>query len=321
MIVKPVKNPVYSYFKKNMGVLVGFLLLCIITSILSDKFLALRNITNILRQISSNALLAFGMTFVILTGGIDLSVGSVIAVSGAISLGLLQKGAALSICLLAGIVIGLAFGLVNGSIVAYSGMPPFITTLSTMIMGRGIAYIYMGGMTIRSNNKSFNAIGSGYLGPVPFPVIIMILLFCICWLLLNKTRFGRYVYAIGGNQEAAFYSGVNVKKTKIMVYSLSGVLAAAAGIIIAARTYSAIPTAGDGAEMDAIASVVLGGTSFTGGIGTLGSTFIGALIMGVLSNSLNLLEVPFYYQLVLKGIIILIAVYLDTIKKSRIRLA
>lgn len=313
-------NPIRAYFKRNLGVLIGLGLLCIITTLLTDKFLTSGNITNILRQISSNALIAFGMTFVILSGGIDLTVGSIIAVSGAISVSMMEHAIPLVICLLAGLAIGLIAGLINGVIIAYTNMPPFIVTLSTMTMWRGAAYIYTGGTTIRSKNELFNAIGTGFLGKIPIPVIIMFVVFGICWLILNRTKFGRHVYGIGGNQDAAFYSGINVSKEKIRIYILSGILAAGAGIIIAARTYAAIPTAGESAEMDAIASVVLGGTSFTGGIGTIGGTFIGALIIGVLSNSLNLLEVPYYYQLVLKGLIILLAVYFDMVKKGNSKL-
>lgn len=303
------------YIKKNMGILIGFVFMCIIFSFLSDRFLSVNNIFNILRQISINAILAFGMTYVILTGGIDLSVGSIVAVTGTVTCGLISKGSSIGTAILVGLIIGAVLGFFNGFVISKTGMPAFIVTLSMMTVARGLAYVYTDGKPIRSLNSKFNFIGNGYVDKIPVPIIIMIIIFIICTMLLNKSKFGRYIYAIGGNREAALFSGINVEKIEMLVYVISGFLSGLSGIILSARMYSGQPTVGQGFELDAIAAVVLGGTSFTGGIGTIGGTIIGALIIGVLNNGLNLIGVPFYYQLILKGLVIVAAVYFDTIKK------
>lgn len=299
------------------GSLIGLIILCIIISILTPSFLSVNNILNVLRQISINSILAFGLTFVIILGGIDLSIGSVLAVSGTFTCGFVADGMNLALALLIGLLIGLVFGTFNGFLISKIGMPSFIITLATMTIARGFAYIYTKGMPIRSQDESFNFIGNGYVGFIPFPIIILIVVLIISYLLLHKTIFGRYVYAIGGNREAAKYAGINILKVEITCFVISAIYAALSGIILAARMYSGQPTVGAGFEMDAIAAVVLGGTSFSGGSGRIIGSFFGALIIGVMNNGLNLLNVPFYYQLIIKGIVIIAAIYFDTVKKRK----
>ncbi len=295
--------------------LVGLLLLIVVVSILSPSFLSTRNILNILRQTSVNAIIAAGMTFVILTGGIDLSVGSVLALSGAFAASLLASGQSIIVAVIAAIVVGSVVGFLNGFIIAKGKLQPFIATLATMTILRGITLVFTDGkpITLGSNAlaMAFGKIGGGTILEVPSPVIITIVVFITCYYILNHTKMGRYTYALGGNEEATKLSGLNTDRIKIWVYTISGILSAVAGIIITSRLYSAQPTAGTGYELDAIAAVVLGGTKLTGGKGKISGTIIGALIIGVLSNALNILDVSSYYQMMVKGIVILIAVLLD----------
>jgi len=310
-------NPFLSFLKSKMGILIGLVVLCILITLNTDKFATVSNIINVLRQISMNTMIAVGMTMVIIICGIDLSVGSVIAMCGTFCAGLIDSGLAVPAAVCVALLMGVAVGVLNGMLIAKGKLPPFIVTLSTMTIIRGVAYIYSDGKPIRVLDQEFNFIGNGYIGPIPVPVIIMVLVLIICILLLSKTKFGKYVYAIGGNREAARYSGVKVERTEIIVYTISGLLAAMSGIILSARLYSGVPTSGSGAEMDAIAATVLGGTSFSGGIGTISGTIIGALIICVLSNGMNLLVIPHYYQLIIKGIVILAAIYADTLRLSK----
>lgn len=295
--------------------LVGLLLLIVVVSILSPSFLSGRNILNILKQTSVNAIIAAGMTFVILTGGIDLSVGSVLALSGAFAASLLASGQSIIVAVIAAIVCGAVVGFLNGFVIAKGKLQPFIATLATMTILRGVTLVFTDGkpITLGSNDlaMAFGKIGGGTLLGIPSPVIITILVFVACYYILNQTKMGRYTYALGGNEEATKLSGLNTDKIKIWVYTISGILSAIAGIIITSRLYSAQPTAGTGYELDAIAAVVLGGTKLTGGKGKITGTIIGALIIGVLSNALNILDVSSYYQMMVKGIVILIAVLLD----------
>nr|MCM0167391.1 ribose ABC transporter permease [Paeniclostridium ghonii] len=295
--------------------LVGLLLLIVVVSILSPSFLSSRNILNILRQTSVNAIIAAGMTFVILTGGIDLSVGSVLALSGAFAASILASGQSIVVAVIAAIVCGAVVGFLNGFVIAKGKLQPFIATLATMTILRGVTLVFTDGkpITLGSNDlaMAFGKIGGGTLLGIPSPVIITILVFVACYYILNKTKMGRYTYALGGNEEATKLSGLNTDKIKIWVYTISGILSSIAGIIITSRLYSAQPTAGTGYELDAIAAVVLGGTKLTGGKGKITGTIIGALIIGVLSNALNILDVSSYYQMMVKGIVILIAVLLD----------
>lgn len=295
--------------------LVGLLVLITIVTILSPSFLSTKNIFNILRQTSVNGIIAAGMTFVILTGGIDLSVGSILAISGAVCASLLASGQNIIIAVLAALIIGAMVGFLNGFIITKGKLQPFIATLATMTILRGLTLVYTDGkpITLGSGDLAikFGQIGGGKIFGTPTPALIMILVFAICAFGLKNTQMGRYTYALGSNEEATKLSGLNTDKIKIAVYTISGILASVAGIIITSRLFSAQPTAGDGYELDAIAAVVLGGTSLTGGRGKITGTIIGALIIGVLSNALNILDVSSYYQMMVKGAVILVAVLLD----------
>lgn len=295
--------------------LIGLVLLVAIVSMLSPAFLSSKNIFNILRQTSVNAIIAAGMTFVILTGGIDLSVGSILAISGAVCASLLASGQSIVVGVIAALVIGAVVGFLNGFIISKGKLQPFIATLATMTVLRGLTLVYTDGKPITLGSGelaiNFGQIGGGTILGIPTPAIIMIVVFIVCAYILNNTKMGRYTYALGSNEEATKLSGLNTDKIKIWVYTISGILASIAGIIITSRLYSAQPTAGSGYELDAIAAVVLGGTKLAGGSGKIGGTIIGALIIGVLSNALNILDVSSYYQMMVKGAVILIAVLLD----------
>lgn len=313
-ILKPTKQ----FIKENLGILIGFIVLCIALSFISPVFLTKQNIMNVLRQTSSNLYLACAMTMVIILGGIDLSVGSVIALTGVVSGGLIAfNNIPVPVAVLAGIVVGLLVGLFNGTVIAKTAIPPFIVTLATMNIARGAAYIYTGGQPIRVMSDNFNVIGSGYTAGIPNPVIYLGIILIIAFLILNKTKLGRYIYAVGGNKQAAKFSGIKMERVIIFVYTFSGIMAAIAGVVLASRMFSGQPTAGEGAEMDAIAAVVLGGTSMSGGCGKIGGTVIGALVIGILSNGLNLMNVNSFWQYIVKGIVILIAVYVDYLKKQK----
>lgn len=305
------------YLKRNLGILMGLFLMCLALSIVSPSFLNKNNIINVLRQISSNGMLAFGMTFAIIIGGIDLSVGSVLALGGTLAAGLtVNSGIPVPYAVAAGCILGAGIGFFNGFVISRTGIPPFIVTLATMQIARGAAYVYSNGKPIRTTEPSFISIGTNSLGFIPLPVIYMIIAFIILLVLLNRTKFGRYVYALGGNREAALYSGINIKQVIVIVHTIIGLLASFTGIVLCSRMYSGQPTIGTGFEMDAIAAVVLGGTSMAGGTGTLGGTLIGILIIGVLNNGLNLLNINSFWQLILKGCVILLAVYIDVLKRK-----
>lgn len=302
---------------QKLGPLLGLLILIIIVSILNPSFLAPLNILNLLRQVAINALIAYGMTFVILTGGIDLSVGSILALSSALMAGMIVSGIDPILAILIGCVLGAVMGMINGLLVVKGKMAPFIATLATMTIFRGLTLVYTDGNPITGlgDNYLFQLFGRGYFLGIPVPAITMMVSFAILWVILHKTPFGRQTYAIGGNEKAAIISGIKVPRVKVMIYSLAGLLSALAGAILTSRLNSAQPTAGTSYELDAIAAVVLGGTSLSGGRGRIFGTLIGALIIGTLNNGLNLLGVSSFYQMVVKGIVILIAVLIDR-KKS-----
>ncbi|MEF9940812.1 MAG: ABC transporter permease [Lachnospiraceae bacterium] len=312
------------YFKENMGIIIAFLVLCIFLSVYpstSSSFFTQKNLFNVLRQISTNLYLACGMTMVIILGGIDLSVGSIIALSGCVSAGCVARyGLPLPVALLAGLVIGLLVGVFNGLVICKTTIPPFIVTLATMNIAKGFAYVYTGGSPVRVVTKEWQFVGAGYIGPVPTPVVILIVVLVITAIVMNKTKMGRHIYAVGGNAQAAEFSGIKVAKVKFFVHAFSGLMAGLAGIVLASRMYSGQPTAGDGAEMDAIAAVVVGGTSMAGGSGKIGGTIIGGLIIGVLNNGLNLLNVNSFWQYVVKGTVILLAVFIDYIRNKNSKL-
>lgn len=305
-----------KFFRENAGILIGFVIICVIISIMNSDFLSMENLLNVLRQVSTNTIIAIGMTLVIILAGIDLSVGSIMALSGVVTGGLIAfSGVPMWLAVIAGLLIGILFGLINGYFTAYKYMPAFIVTLATMNIARGAAYVYTDGKPIRVMSDEFNFIGSGYVGPIPVPVIYMFIIIVVVSLIMNRTKLGRYMYAVGGNMEAARFSGINTKRVQLFAYTLSGFLAAFSGIVLASRMFSGQPTAGMGAELDAIAAVVLGGTSMSGGRGRIGGTVIGALIIGVLSNGMNLMGINSFWQYIVKGIVILIAVYVDIVKK------
>lgn len=307
-----------DHLMQKLGPLLGFIILVIIVSILNPSFLQPLNILNLLRQVAINALIAYGMTFVILTGGIDLSVGSILALSSALTAGMMVSGLDPILAIIIGCLLGAVMGMVNGLLITKGKMAPFIATLATMTVFRGLTLVYTDGNPITglSDSRLFQLFGRGYFLGIPVPAITMILAFVILYIILHKTPFGRKTYAIGGNEKAALISGIKVPRVKIMIYSLAGLLSALAGSILISRLDSAQPTAGTSYELDAIAAVVLGGTSLSGGRGKIFGTLIGALIIGTLNNGLNLLGVSSFYQMVVKGIVILIAVLLDRKKAA-----
>lgn len=299
----------------KLGPLLALIVLVILVTVLSPGFMSAANLLNLLRQVSINAVIAFGMTFVILTGGIDLSVGSILALSGAVTASMLTNGVSAPIALLVGMILGAVFGLLNGILIAYGKAAPFIATLATMTIFRGATYVFTNGNPITGAKMNdsflFQYMGRGYLLGIPFPIIIMALVYVILFILLHKTAFGRKTYALGGNETAAYIAGVKTKFVTMVIYTISGLMASIAGIILTSRLSSAQPDAGTSYEMDAIAAVVLGGTSLAGGKGRIFGTLIGALIIGTLNNGMNLLGISSFYQQIVKGIVILIAVLLD----------
>lgn len=314
---KTTKGFQLSQITQKLGPLLGLIILIIIVSVLNTSFLEPLNILNLLRQVSINALIAFGMTFVILTGGIDLSVGSILALSSAFIANMLVSGFEPILAIIIGCFLGGMMGMINGLMITQGKMAPFIATLATMTIFRGLTLVYTDGNPITGlgDSMTFQLLGRGYQFGIPVPAITMIITFAVLWVILHKTSFGRKTYAIGGNEKAAIVSGIKVSRFKIMIYSLAGLLSALAGAILTSRLNSAQPTAGTSYELDAIAAVVLGGTSLSGGRGRIVGTLIGALIIGTLNNGLNLLGVSSFYQMVVKGIVILIAVLIDR-KKS-----
>ncbi|MBV9230311.1 MAG: ABC transporter permease [Chloroflexi bacterium] len=315
-----VKSRLYQMWQ-SLGMAGVLLVLCVIMAIFAPHFLTFHNVINVARQVSINAILAAGMTFVILTGGIDLSVGSALAVAGVMSVWLTTKGVPDVVAVLAGVATGGLCGALNGVLIAKLKLSPFIVTLGALTYLRGLAYVTTGAYPLIKSDLGFAFLGEGSVGFLPWPVIIALAVFVIGFIVLKRTVFGRRVYAIGGNEQAARLSGINVDRTLIWVYIISGVCTGIAGIIFSARLLSAQPMGGEGYELDAIAAVILGGTSFTGGLGSIVGTAIGALIIGVLNNGLVLMDVPFFYQLIVKGAVIVVAVLLDRIRVAQIRAA
>ncbi|CAG4990061.1 Ribose import permease protein RbsC [Dyadobacter sp. CECT 9275] len=299
------------------GIFLAFVILCVVLAFSTPRFFTVPNLMIIGTQVSINALLAFGVTFVIITGGIDLSLGSMVAVTGVVAAMFAHPDDyPVIVPILVGLAAGTATGAFNGIVITKSKVPPFIVTLGTMTIGRGLALILSKGRPISNLSDSFNFIGGGNVAGIPFPIIILILAFLICSVILNKTILGRYMYAVGGNEQAARASGINISAVKIWVYTLSGLLSAMAGILLTSRITTGQPNAGAGFELDAIAAAIIGGTSTSGGTGTMAGTLIGALLIGVISNSLDLLNVTSYYQQVIMGVIIIAAVVLDGFGKK-----
>jgi len=298
---------------RQYGIFVVFIIISLILSFISPQFLTVSNWTIIITQASINALLAFGVTFVIITGGIDLSLGSMVAVTG-VTAAMLAHPDTFPVVLpiFAGLLAGLLMGVFNGFIITKSKIAPFIVTLGTMTIGRGLALILSKGRPISNLSDSFNFIGGGDVFGIPFPIIVLAIIFTICSITLKKTLLGRYIYAVGGNEQAARASGINVNQVKMAVYSISGLLAGLAGVLLTSRITTGQPNAGAGFELDAIAAAVIGGTSTSGGTGTITGTLVGVLLIGVINNGLDLLNVSSYYQQVVMGAIIIGAVVLDS---------
>ena len=304
---------------RQFGTVIGLAVLCAILWILTPYFLTVSNLLNVAEQTSINAIVAAGMTFVILSGGIDLSVGSLVALSGVVLGSALKSGQPAALALLLAMLVGIACGLLNGALVSWGGLPPFIATLGTMSIARGAALVYTEGRPVSGFDESFGMLATGRVAFIPAPIIVMVLVYLAAHLVLTRTTFGRYVYAIGGNEEATRLSGVAVRFHKTAIYGVSGLMSAIAAAILTARLNSAQPIAGMMYELDAIAATVIGGTSLMGGEGSLGGTLVGALIMGVLRNGLNLLGVSSFLQQIVIGGVIVVAVLLDTVLKRQNR--
>lgn len=314
----------YTHQIKKFQSLIALALLCIVLTILSDKFFTAENGLNVLRQTAVNICIATGMTLVVLTAGIDLSVGSVLALCGAVAAGLLKNGVALQSldlfigftvlgAVIVGIIIGYLSGLFNGFVITKFSVPPFVATLAMLTIARGLTMLYTKGQPISNLGSGFAYIGTGSFIGIPVPVWIAAMVVLLAVFITQKTKLGRYIYAIGGNEVAAKYSGINISKVKMIVYALAGAFAAIGGIIVTSRLDSAQPNAGISYELDAIAAVVIGGTSLGGGRGTIWGTVMGAIIIGVLNNGLVLLNVSPFWQQVVKGAVILLAVIIDKI--------
>lgn len=300
---------------KDYGSLIGLIGIGVVMSLLSDRFLLLPNLVNIARQVSINAVIAMGVTLVIITGGIDLSVGSLVALTGCVAIIAMDLPGGDLTGVLIGLGVGAAAGLVNGILVAYARIPPFIGTLAMLTMARGTALVITEGQPIVRFDSPYRWLGEGLVAGVPVPVLLMVLILGLTYFLLRHTPLGSYIYATGGNEEAARLSGVKVARVKSVVYLISGLYAALSGMILAGRLGSAQPNTGEGFELDAIAAVVLGGTSLMGGKGLIWGTLIGAFIIGVLNNGFNLLNVSPFYQLIAKGAVIILAVLVDQLLK------
>lgn len=308
-------NSIKKQFKENqnLGTIAALIILIVFVSVLNPAFLQVNNLLNLMRQLIINGFIALGMTFVILTGGIDLSVGSTLAFTSAIFAGLLQNGMNTGLAILITLALGLALGLINGLLITKGKLAPFIVTLATMTIFRGLTLVYMDGRPISGpkDDFAFQFLGKGQVFGIPFQVILFLIVYIVLSTLLNKTSHGRKIFAVGGNEKASFISGIKIDKVKVLVYVISALMAVVSGLVLTSRLNSAQPTAGSAYEMDAIAAVVLGGTSMTGGSGSLTGTLIGILILGVLNNGLNLLGVSSFYQQIVKGVVILIAVLID----------
>ena len=301
------------------AIVIAFIVLCAALYLANPNFLDPINIRNVLRQTSINAILAIGMTFVILTGGIDLSVGSILAFGGMIASILVSSSLGevypVVIAVPIGLLAGLALGAVNGFFTGYLRVPSFVVTLGMLSAARGLTLIASDGRPVSRLAAEYLFIGQGAILSIPIPILIMFGTYAVAWFVLYRTTFGRYVYAVGGNEEAAKISGVRVRLIKFSVFCISGLLSALGGIILSARTTAGLPQAGETYELDAIAAVVIGGTSLFGGRGTLFGSLIGALIIGVVNNGLDLLGVSAYFQLIFKGAIIVAAVLLDSLRR------
>ncbi len=299
------------------GLTLAFLAMVLALAFLSDRFLSVSNLLNVLRQTSINALLAFGMTVVIIGAGIDLSVGSLLAFAGVVAAGLAVAGWPAYLAILAGLLVGVILGSFNGAIVAYFKIAPFIVTLAGLTIFRGMTLVYTGGRPITGLPEAFYVLGNASLLGLPIPVWIMLGFLLLTHFILRFTSLGRAIYAVGGNEEAARLSGIPVARVLFFTYAYAGLASALAALVLDGRLNSAQPTAGTGFELDAIAAVVVGGTSLFGGKGNVFGTFLGALIIGVLNNGMNLLNVSSFYQQIVKGGVILAALLIERLASAR----
>ncbi|UOF90345.1 ABC transporter permease [Fodinisporobacter ferrooxydans] len=306
-----VKINIYHFLDK-FGIFLVLIGMIVIMSILTPFFFTVGNLLDIVRQVSIVGITAIGATIVIITAGIDLSPGSVIGVASVSSALFAQSHEPVILPIIVGIVVGALAGIINGVVITKGKMAPFIVTLAMMTAARGLALLVSGGEPIQALSQTFGVIGGGYLAGIPIPIIIFLIIGVIFHIILTKTKIGKWIYAIGGNEQAAIIGGLNVDRIKIIVYSLAGLLAGVASVILTSRVGSGDPNAGLGYELDAITAAVIGGTSLTGGIGTIPGTIVGALIIGVMNNGLDLLNVPSYWQSILKGVIIALAVFIDS---------
>ncbi|WP_027795688.1 ABC transporter permease [Paraburkholderia acidipaludis] len=306
-----------KWLRQYGGIVCGLVLLCGLFSVMSPDFPTLGNLLNIVMQVSIIAILGFGMTYVLLLGDIDLSVGAVMALVGTVAAFAMQHGVHPVLAVVLAMAAGLVLGLVNGTLTALLTIPSFIVTVATMGVFRGLAYITSGGVPISIDDDRFAALGNGTILGVAVPIWVLGILLVVNHFVLARTVFGRKAYLAGGNREAALYSGINVKRLRVAIFMVSGLMASIGGVLMTSRLYSAQPNAGLGYELDAIAAAVLGGTSLNGGYGTIAGTLIGALIIGVINNGMNLMSVPYFYQLIVKGVVILVAVCIDVQTKKR----
>lgn len=300
------------------GQLAFLLILVVVLGFAAPTFLKGSNIINVSRQVSINMIISCAMTLVLISGGIDLSTGAVMAISGMVSAYMSFAGMPFALCALGGVLTGVVSGIFNGLILANTKLPPFIVTYATQSILRGIVFVTTGAGTVRLTNQTFLDFGGSSIGIIPLPVIYMVAVIILAWLVLSRSRTGRHIYAIGGNPKAAQFAGINTKRITLMIYTLSGACAALAGLVLTSRNTSMQPAVGIGSEMDAIAAVVLGGTSMAGGQGAIAGTVIGAFIIGIINNGLNQLGMDSYFQYIAKGIVILIAVYMDDVKNKRV---
>jgi len=294
------KDSFFKVFRQYGGIVIGLIALFILFSFMNNNFLTSSNIMNIVLQVSIIAITAFGMTYVLLLGDIDLSVGSTIALTGTLAALALLWGLPFYLAIAIALLLSIAVGFINGSLTALAGIPSFIVTVATMGIFRGIAYIITDGRPEMIMDDVFLELGNGDIFSIPNPIWVLLILLLVNHFILSKTTFGRKIYITGGNKEAAVYSGINVKKLKIQVFMITALMAGISGLLLASRLYSGQPSTAQGYELDAIASAVLGGTSLNGGHGTIIGTMIGALIIGVINNGMNLMNIPYFYQLVLK---------------------
>ncbi|RCX23552.1 ribose transport system permease protein [Fontibacillus phaseoli] len=311
-------NAQFWMFARKYGMLIVLILFITVLAFISPQFFTTSNFLNIGRQVSLNAILAAGMTIIIISGGIDLSIGGLVALTSCLCAAMLADGHSIFIAIGLAVLVGAAGGFANGFVIAKTNIAPFIITLAALSVFKGVTLLFTNARPIPIDNDTFGQLGQGYLGKIPYPILIMLAIFFIVYLVLKKTKLGRYVYAIGGNEKSAILAGINVPRIKMIVYSLSGIAAALTGVLYASRLLSGVPNLGTGFELTAITAVVLGGTSFTGGQGGVWGTLIGVIILGVMGNALNLLGISAFYQDIVTGFVVLLAVLFDRFIYTRL---